>query len=145
MLQKSHNNKQFNVPINTEKTSKPESGELKSILNLENFFSSQWNSLKETTGNTEWETLQLSNFSNTDKNGPLEIGEFLHELFEHTKIGKFGYYHRAGKTTFFCEYKYDQKDGKIIEKFITDVIIKELNTSNIHVISKENHVSVVFR
>ena len=99
MLQKSHKKKKFNIPINTEKNSKPESEELKSILNIENFFSGPWNSLKRSTRNTEWETLQLSNFSDTGKNDPLEVGKFLHELFRHTKIGEFGYYHRAGKTT----------------------------------------------
>jgi hypothetical protein len=145
LLQKPYEKKQFSIPHNTKKDSCPERSELEKILNLDNF-STPWNSLNATTDDIEWKTLLVSsNFSNDHKSDARQIASFFKELFEYTKIGKFDYYHRAGKTTYSCVHNYEQNEGKIIQKFLCDVINKELEISNIHIISKESRVSLIFR
>lgn len=149
LLQKPYEKKQSKDQSgnSVKKIRKPNSEELESILTLENFFTNQWKSLqrKNSVEKTEWEILLASNLPSIDRNGAHEIGALLSKIFEYTKIGKFEYYHRAGKNTFSCVHNYEQNVNHVIEKFIIDVIKKELECTNIHVISKDNQVSIVFR
>lgn len=122
----------------------PKCDEIESILNFDNF-SSKWKCLliDDKNASSEWEQLLAIPDFFTNEVG--NTGDYLSKFFEYTNIGKFEHYHRAGRNIFKCVHRYDQKGAKIIEKFIIEVIKKEIKFSNIHVIGHSNQVCLVFR